>query len=124
MKFLGNIIWFLLGGWAIFLEYLIGGLVCCLTVVGIPFGIQIFKLSAVAAWPFGKDIVPKNNRSDTLAIIMNIIWFLFGGIWTALTHLGLALIFAITIVGLPFAKQHLKLAAVALGPFGKTYKRV
>jgi len=122
MRFIGNMIWFLLGGWLILLEYLIGGLICCLTVVGIPFGIQIFKLSALAAWPFGKEIVRKNNPSTTLLIIMNIIWILFGGIWTALTHLLFALVFAITIVGLPFAKQHLKLASLAFAPFGRGYR--
>ena len=121
MKILGNIIWFIFGGWLIFIEYLIGGIASCLTIIGIPFGIQIFKLSGLAAFPFGKKVVDKESRSGLLAVVMNIVWILTGGVWAALTHLGLALFFAITIIGLPFAKQHLKLASLALFPFGRDY---
>ncbi|WP_408955045.1 YccF domain-containing protein [Natroniella sp. ANB-PHB2] len=123
MKFLGNLLWFILGGWAILLEYLLGGIALCLTIIGIPFGIQVIKLSWVAAWPFGKRIVPTSQTTGLLSLVMNLVWLLFGGIWTALTHLILAVVFGITIIGLPFAKQHLKLASLAFTPFSKSYKK-
>jgi uncharacterized membrane protein YccF (DUF307 family) len=120
MKTLGNIIWLLFGGIFIFLEYLVGGLILCLTIVGIPFGIQIFKLSFVALWPFGKKIENNPNSSGCLNVLMNIIWLFFGGIWIALSHAVIGLLLAITIIGIPFAIQHFKLAGLALSPFGKT----
>ena len=124
MGVIGNLLWFILGGWMIGLEYLVGGLACCLTIVGIPFGIQIFKLAGLACFPFKKQILPKNNPSSGLKLIMNLLWLVFGGIWTVLTHLALALVFAVTIVGLPFAKQHFKLASLALAPFSHTYQKL
>jgi len=120
MSLLGNIIWIILGGGIlIFIEYLLGGLALCLTIVGIPFGFQCFKLSILGLVPFGKRIEDTNSSGGVLALIMNVIWIIIGGIWISLTHLVFAVILAITIIGIPFAKQHLKLASVALVPFGK-----
>lgn len=120
MKILGNIIWLLFGGILIFFEYLVSGLLLCITIIGIPFGLQVFKLAFVALWPFGKKI--ENNPSSTgcLYTIMNIIWLLCGGIWIALSHVVIGLLLAITVIGIPFAIQHFKLAGLALTPFGKT----
>ena len=118
MTFLLNIIWFLLGGFVVFFAYLIGGLILCLTIIGIPFGIQCFKLSILGLAPFGKEIRDTEPPGGALAVIMNVIWILLPGLELALIHLFLALIFAITIIGLPFAKQHLKLTRLALMPFG------
>lgn len=122
MKILGNIIWLLFGGIAIFFEYLVGGMLLCITIIGIPFGLQVFKLAFVALWPFGTKIENTQNSSGCLNILMNIIWLLFGGIWIALSHAVIGIIMAITIIGIPFAIQHFKLAGVALSPFGKTIK--
>lgn len=103
-----------------FLEYLVGGILMCFTIIGIPFGIQIFKLSIVALWPFGTQIESKPNSGGCLNTFMNVLWIFLGGIWIALGHLVFGLLFAITIIGIPFAKQHFKLAGLALTPFGKT----
>jgi uncharacterized membrane protein YccF (DUF307 family) len=119
MSILGNIIWFVFGGVLIFLEYIISGLLLCLTIVGIPFGVQCIKLSLLGLTPFGRTITQGDSGSGCLAVLMNIIWILIGGIWIALTHLILGILFGITIVGIPFAKQHFKLASLALSPFGK-----
>lgn len=117
-----NILWAILGGGLITaIEYVIGGLVLCLTVVGIPFGVQCFKLARLALFPFGKDVVEDATMpgSGLLGFLMNVLWFLVAGVWTFITHIGLALGLAVTIIGIPFAFQHLKLAILALFPFGR-----
>ena len=119
LSLLGNIIWIICGGFLIFLEYLIGGIVLCGTIVGIPFGWQCIKLSILGLSPFGRRVVETPAATGCLATLMNILWILVGGIWISLTHLILALFLAITIIGIPFAKQHLKLASLSLTPFGK-----
>ncbi len=120
MSLLGNLLWITIGGgFFIFIEYLIGGIILCCTIIGIPFGIQCIKLSILGLFPFGSDIVQNEYASGCLSLIMNVIWILAGGIWIALTHLGFALLCAITIIGIPFAVQHMKLATLALTPFGK-----
>lgn len=119
MKLLGNIIWFVFGGFVISLEYLISSLLLMVTIVGIPFAIQTLKLALFSLWPFGSKVVDSGSNSGCLSSVMNIIWILIGGIWIALSHLVFGILFAITIIGIPFAKQHFKLAALALTPFGK-----
>ncbi len=120
MSVLGNLLWIFLGGGIfIFLEYIAGGLALCLTIVGIPFGLQLFKLAFLGLVPFGKRVINVDSATGFLATVMNIIWIFLGGIVVALTHLLFALVLFITIIGIPFAKQHLKLTALALTPFGK-----
>lgn len=117
MRFLLNILWAILGGGFITaLEYLLAGLVCCLTIVGIPFGLQCFKLAGLALFPFGKDF--STARRGPVGFGLNILWTVFAGIWIFISHIGLGLGCAVTIIGLPFAFQHLKLAMLALWPFG------
>lgn len=121
MRLLGNILWIFLGGGLIlFFLYILGGLALCLTIIGIPFGIQKFKLAIFALAPFGTKVVETHSASGCLAIVLNIIWILAGGIWIALLHVVLALVFAILIIGIPFARQHMKMASLALAPFGRT----
>ncbi|HBH49913.1 MAG TPA: YccF domain-containing protein [Bacteroidales bacterium] len=121
MNLLANILWIFLGGGIIlFIEYLIGGFLLCLTIIGIPFGIQKFKLAVFALAPFGRNVMSTGAASGCLPVFFNVLWILFGGFWIAVTHLVLALIFAITIIGLPFAKQHVKLAGLAVAPFGQS----
>ena len=119
MKFLGNVIWLVFGGILISVEYLISSLLLMVTIIGIPFGIQTLKLAIVALWPFGTEIRMKPGNSGCISTLMNLIWILIGGIWIALTHLVFGVLFAITIIGIPFAMQHFKLAGLALTPFGK-----
>ncbi len=118
MNTIGNIIWIVFGGFLIALMYLLGSLLLMLTIVGIPFGIQTLKMANLALFPFGREAVQGERAGGCLYIVMNIIWLLVAGIEIALTHLVLALLFAITIIGIPFALQHLKLAYLALVPFG------
>lgn len=118
MNLLLNIIWFIFGGFIIFIGYLLGAVILCITIIGIPFGIQCFKLSMLAAAPFGKEIRDTDPPGGLLSIIMNIIWILLPGLELAIIHLCLAVIFGITIIGLPIAAQHLKMTRLALLPFG------
>ena len=119
MKLLGNIIWLVFGGIIISAEYLISSILLMVTIIGIPFGIQTMKLAMLALWPFGTEIRMKPGNSGCISTFMNILWILIGGIWISLTHLVFGILFAITIIGIPFAKQHFKLAGLALTPFGK-----
>jgi uncharacterized membrane protein YccF (DUF307 family) len=119
MSLIGNLLWIILGGGIfVFLGYLIGGLVLCLTVVGIPFGLQLIKLSTLGLAPFGRRVNTAGSASGLLPIAMNVIWLIFGGLEVAVVHLVFAALCAVTIVGLPFAHQHLKLLRLALVPFG------
>lgn len=120
MNLILNILWIFLGGGLIlFIEYIISGFLLCLTVVGIPFGLQCFKLAVFALVPFGSHAVSDRPADGCLFTLFNILWLLLGGIWISLTHVLLALLFAITIIGIPFAAQHMKMAGLALSPFGK-----
>lgn len=120
MSIIGNIIWIIFGGIFIFLEYIIAGFLMCLTIVGIPFGLKIIQLSVLGLAPFGQKVVYNNSAGGCLSILLNVIWIFIGGIWIAITHLVFALLFGITIIGIPFAVQHVKLAGFALTPFGKS----
>lgn len=119
MSFLGNLIWLIFGGFLVFIEYMVAGFLLCITIIGIPFGIQAFKLASLALWPFGTTIGMKSYAPGCLSTIMNLIWLLIGGIWIALTHLVFGILLGITIIGIPWAKQHFKLVSLALTPFGR-----
>lgn len=119
MKLIGNIIWIVFGGFFTAIEYILAGVALCLTIIGIPFGIQCFKLAFFVLMPFGLKAEKVNDGAGCLYTLMNIIWFFVGAIPLFLTHLFLGLLFAITIIGLPFAKQHFKLMSLSLTPFGR-----
>ena len=104
------------------LGYLLLGLLYCITIIGIPVGVQLFKLAGLALCPFGRDVEPRNGNLGVGSIILNIIWIVFGGIEMTLAHLGLGIVFCITIVGIPFGLQHFKLALLALLPFGNVVR--
>lgn len=120
MNTLGNIIWLLFGGFISALGYVIGGLALCLTIVGIPFGIQCFKLAGFVLWPFGRRAVNTSSASGCISLFLNIIWILCGGLWLAIGHIAFGILLFITVIGIPFAKQHFKLVEISLMPFGKT----
>ena len=119
MSLLMNILWILLGGICIAVEYIVASIGMMVTIIGIPFGIQTLKLSLLALCPFGKEIQSTPQAGGCLSIIMNILWILMGGIWISLSHLAFGIVLCITIIGIPFGKQHFKLADLALNPFGK-----
>ena len=119
MNFLGNIIWLLFGGIIVAVEYFVSSILLFVTIIGIPFGIQTLKLAGLALWPFGKDTRVNERSAGCLSTLMNVIWILFGGIWICLTHIVFGVLLAITIIGIPFAQQHFKLATLALTPFGR-----
>lgn len=119
MRILGNIIWLIFGDFELFLEYIFAGLVLCCTIIGIPFGLQAFKLGILALWPFGQTIEYMNYAPGCLSTVMNLLWLIIGGIWIALTHLLFGILLGITIIGIPWAKQHFKMMSLALTPFGR-----
>ncbi len=119
MGCLANLLWLIFGGLAIAIEYVTAGVAMCLTIIGIPFGIQAIKLGIFALWPFGSEAVPTNQAEGCLPTAMNIIWFFIGGIWIALTHLIFGVILCVTIIGIPWGLQHFKMAGLAIWPFGK-----
>ena len=119
MKALGNIIWLVLGGLVIALIYYAVGLLMCITIIGIPFGLQLFKLGTYALWPFGQELVDAPGEPGCLSIVMNLIWILLGWWEIAILHLVFGLIFCITIVGIPFGIQHFRLGIQSIFPFGK-----
>ncbi len=120
MSFLGNILWIICGGFAVALEYFVAGISLCCTIIGIPFGIQMFKLGLMSLFPFGQQTVTQPSGTGCIYSIFNIIWMFTGGLVIALTHLLLGVLLCITIIGIPFGKQHFKLMSLALWPFGKT----
>lgn len=117
MSLLGNLIWIIFGGFVSAIGWCIAGIICCITIVGIPFGKQCFKIAALQLAPFGKKVV--NGREGALGVLGNIIWLVFLGWELCLANLISAVIFAITIVGIPFAVQSMKMAKLSLLPFGK-----
>lgn len=119
MKTIANLMWLIFGGLAIALEYFIASLVLFITIVGIPFGLQTMKMGLLALWPFGSRVTTIDESSDLINLIMNIIWIVFGGFWIALTHIGLGVLLCVTIIGIPFGRQHFKFVKLALFPFGK-----
>ena len=118
MKVLGNIVWGLCGGLETAVEYFVASVALMITVVGIPFGLQTLKLGQLMLWPFGSRVV-KKPTSGCLNTVMNVVWFFVGGIWIWLTHAFFGVLLYITIIGIPFGRQHFKLARIALTPFGR-----
>lgn len=121
MSTLGNILWFVLGGFLVAFLYAIAGLALCITIIGIPFGLQLMKIGLLALAPFGKDVAAKEN-AGCLSIGFSVLWIVCGWWEIALVHLALACIFAITIIGIPFAKAHWRLMKMSFMPFGLTTK--
>lgn len=119
MKILGNIIWLIFGGLETAFAYFAASLVMAVTIIGIPFAVQTFKIGVMTLWPFGSKVVPEPKSIGFISLIMNIIWVIIGGFWIFLMHVAFGLLFYITIIGIPFGNQHFKLARISLFPFGK-----
>ena len=122
MNLLGNLIWLIFGGLFSALGYFVGGILLCITVVGIPWGMQCFKLAGLVLMPFGREVVSSSNNTGCLSTLFNIVWLLSGGLYTALVHVVFGLLLTITIIGIPFARQHFKLIEISMMPFGKTIR--
>lgn len=122
-----NILWLVLGGIAMGLGWYVAGLIMVVSIIGIPWAKSCFVIGTFALWPFGKEVVSRQfvtGQADigtgTLGLVGNVIWFVLCGLWLAIGHLVAALLSFITIIGIPFGFQHLKLATICLAPIGKT----
>ncbi|KSB88362.1 hypothetical protein AS593_02860 [Caulobacter vibrioides] len=130
IRFILNLLWFFLGGWLSGLLWLLGGLLLAITIVGLPYAGAAWRIAGFAFWPFGKEIVSRDivtGRGDLgtgpLGFLLNLIWFVLGGWYIALSHLLIAVAEAISIIGIPFAIKDLQLAYIALAPIGRTVVR-
>ncbi|MDN6731157.1 MAG: YccF domain-containing protein [Atopostipes suicloacalis] len=120
MKLLGNIVWFILGGFISWITWIVVGVLWSITIIGLPVGKQCFKFAKMSAAPFGKEIHFGNSGASFL---FNIIWILLGGFAMAIEEIAMGIFFCLTIVGIPFGLQHFKHAKLALLPFGSTIHR-
>jgi len=119
MKLLGNIIWVIFGGLEMAIGYFLSSVALMCTIIGIPFGLQSMKLGLLTLWPFGHRVHQKEQTSGCLNLFMNFLWLIFGGLLIWIGHIFWGCLFYITIIGIPFGKQHFKLARLSLTPFGK-----
>ena len=115
MRTLGNFLWFIFGGFLSGLSWILVGLICCITLIGIPIGLQCFKFASLAFFPFKKDI---KYGGGVPSVIGNILWLIFFGIWMAIENVIIGLLWCITIIGIPFGMQFFKIAKLSLTPFG------
>ena len=119
MKILANILWLLFGGLEAAISYFTGSLALAVTIIGIPWAWQTLKIGLLCLWPFGAKITKSDTPPGCLRIPLNILWFLTGGILACFTHFVFGLLLCITIIGLPWGKQHFKMAELSLTPFGR-----
>jgi uncharacterized membrane protein YccF (DUF307 family) len=124
MSLPGNILWLLCGGLVSCVCYVVSGISLCLTIIGIPFGIQSIKLGVATLAPFGKEVVELPAANSPLRVVFNVLWAILFGWEIALSHFLWAVVLALTIIGSPFALQHLKLIPLALLPFGRDLRRI
>ena len=119
MKILGNLIWWLFGGLEAAIGYFTGSLALACTIIGIPVALQTYKIGLLCLWPFGSTVKNTDSPTGCIRIPLNIIWLIFGGIWSWFMHILFGVLLYITIIGIPFGNQHFKLARLSLAPFGK-----
>ncbi len=113
-----NVLWLIFGGWISGLLWTLAGCILAITIIGLPWTPAAFRMASFSFWPFGRHIIDKPTGQE-VSLILNIIWVVFAGWWLALHHLILAVMLAVTLIGIPFALQHLKLAVISLAPVGK-----
>jgi uncharacterized membrane protein YccF (DUF307 family) len=119
MRVVLNVLWLVLSGIWMAIAYVLAGAILCITIIGIPFGVQSFKLAMYALWPFGRALVPSSTRHKGLSVVGNILWFILAGWWLALGHLFTGILLCLTIIGIPLGIASFKMAGAALVPFGK-----
>lgn len=113
-----NIVWLFTAGFWLFLGYLLAGIIACIFIITIPFGLAAFRIAGYVLWPFGREVVEQPD-AGVASTVGNVIWFLVAGLWLAIGHIGTAIAQAVTIIGLPLAWANLKLIPVTCFPFGK-----
>jgi uncharacterized membrane protein YccF (DUF307 family) len=118
MRTVLNVLWLVLSGLWLALTYFVVGVVLCILIITIPFGIACFRMAAFVLWPFGRAVVPKPGAGAP-SVVGNVIWFIVAGIWLALEHLMLGVLLCLTIIGIPLGLGNFKLIPVALAPLGK-----
>ncbi|MEZ5239325.1 MAG: YccF domain-containing protein [Microthrixaceae bacterium] len=119
MRTIGNILWLVLAGLWLAIGYAVSGLLICVTIIGIPFGIQAFKLAAFSLWPFGRSVV-RSPEGGCLEVGFNVVWLLLFGWGLFLTHIAAGILLCVTIIGIPFRIQAFKLSVLSLWPFGRS----
>ena len=122
MSFIGNLLWFILGGIVMGFLWILAGLLCCATIVGIPMGVACFRIASFAFFPFGKDLVPAEMIGEKRIIgtgLANLIWCIFIGLWLAIGNILLGIVFFCTIIGIPFGFAYFKLAKASFAPLGQ-----
>lgn len=120
MRTIGNLLWLVLAGFWLAVSYAFAGVVLCVTIVGIPFGVQSFKLAGFALWPFGRVVVRASGSSAAVGCVGNVLWLVLAGWWLALGHIITGVLLCLTVIGIPLGLANLKLVPLALVPFGKT----
>ncbi|MGL4606153.1 MAG: YccF domain-containing protein [Eubacteriaceae bacterium] len=120
MRFLGNIIWVLFGGFFMATLWFVVGIICCVTLIGIPLGVQAFKMAGLTLWPFGRDVDFSNM--GTGSAILNVFWIILFGWELALASVILGVCYCVTVIGIPFGLQWFKFAKLSLLPFGAVIK--
>lgn len=118
MRLIGNLLWFVFHGVWAFCGYLAAGVLSCLTIIGIPFGIASLRLAFFVVWPFGRTVVA-GPYAGAVTFLGNIVWFVLGGWWLAVIHVFGGLLLCLTVIGIPFGLQAFKLAGLAVAPLGK-----
>ena len=124
MRVLLNILWLVLAGVWLAIGYAVAGVLLCVTIIGIPFGVQALKLAGYALWPFGRALVPSADRHKGLSVVGNVLRFVLAGWWLALEHLVTGMLLCLTVIGIPLGVASFKMAGAALVPFGKEIVRL
>ncbi|CAN5241770.1 YccF domain-containing protein [soil metagenome] len=118
VRLLLNIVWLIVGGLEMFLAYLVVGVLCCITMIGIPFGLACFRIGSFALWPFGRTLASRGD-AGVASVIGNVLWIILAGVWLAIGHLFSGILLCVTIIGIPLALAHFKLIPVAFAPLGR-----
>lgn len=119
MRIIENLLWWLFGGLEAAIGYFTGSLAIACTIIGIPVALQTFKIGLLCLWPFGAEVKDTESPMGCIRIPLNLLWIIFGGLMAWIMHIFFGLLLFITIIGIPFAKQHFKMAKLSLAPFGK-----
>ncbi|MEU7640869.1 YccF domain-containing protein [Streptomyces sp. NPDC039016] len=118
MKFILNVLWLILSGFWMALGYALAGIICCVLIITIPFGIASFRMAGYALWPFGRTTVERRDAGAG-SVIGNIIWIVFAGWWLALGHIATGIALCVTIIGIPFGIANFKMIPLSLLPLGR-----
>ncbi len=119
MRIIGNVLWLVFGGLEAAIGYFTGSLAMACTIIGLPVAFQTFKIGLLCLWPFGAEIEDTDSLDGCIRIPLNVLWIIMGGLWAWLMHIIFGVLLFITIIGIPFGRQHFKMARLSLAPFGK-----